>query len=91
MKLTTRSIKPYASEKRHLILREGVPVGLLSKLPNTRTEEHPWKLFLYVGEFVPAETEVRLVTVSYGKSFGESRRELLRIAAEELAKETVNG
>ncbi len=89
MKLTTRKIKNYGSEARHLILHEGVPVGLLTKFPNTRTEEHPWKLFLYEGEFVPCETEVRMVTVSYGTSFGESRRILLGIASEELTKAVV--
>lgn len=82
----TRKIKSYASETRHLIARDGVPVGLLTKLPNTRTDENPWKLFLYDGEFVPGETDVTLITVSYGKSFGQSRRELLDIANRELVR-----
>ena len=65
MGLTTRKLPNYGSERRHVILDQGVPVGLLSKLPNTRTEEHPWKLFLYVGEFVPGETDTRLVTTMF--------------------------
>lgn len=85
MKLSTRKINRRPSRVLfYLIENEGVPVGFLEKFPTTRTEDHPWKLFLYDGEFVPGETSATMITVSYGKSFGESKRELLRIAGEKL-------
>lgn len=86
MKLSTRKIDRRPSKELfYLIESGGVPVGFLQKVsPTTRTEEHPWKLFLYDGEFVPGETSATMITVSYGKSFGESKRELLRIAGEKL-------
>jgi hypothetical protein len=89
MKLATRLIPGCGplKETRLVIEFQGVPVGLLTHFANTRTEEHPWKLFLYdcpVGEWVPGETEAKMVTVSYGKPGATCRRELLRIAAEKL-------
>lgn len=86
MKLKTRKIKKPDREIFYLIIETSkngyeLPRGFMTKFRNTRTEEHPWKLFLYLpGQF----PESRMVTVSYGKSFHDSRRELLRIAEQEL-------
>lgn len=85
MTLTTRKIDRRPSKETfYLIEREGVPVGFLTKYPNTRTEEHPTKLFLYDGPFVPGKTESTMVTVDYGRRFSDSKKILLGIAAKEL-------
>jgi hypothetical protein len=50
-----------------VILRDGVPVGFVSKFRDTRTTTNPWKAFVYRGEFVPGETESALIEAVYRK------------------------
>ena len=51
MKIETVRKASKGSPALHLLKNEeGVIIGMLEKYRNTRTEQHPWKAFLGVGE-----------------------------------------
>lgn len=49
VRITTERIKVRGRANVQLVRRNGVAIGYIEKLPNTRTEAHPWKAFVGVG------------------------------------------
>lgn len=45
--ITIENIKGKSNPSRHLVRRDGCPIGLLEKFRNTSMDTHPWKAFFY--------------------------------------------
>lgn len=91
---TGRSI--HHPERVWIVCNGDRALGLITHRANSRTEEYPYKLFRYRHPWVwgstPDSTEARaydLVTVSYGKSAPETKRELKRILIEKVESDLV--
>jgi hypothetical protein len=86
MRLTTTPLHPKGAKTAfYLIEKDGKPAGYLSQKRAPKGYQEPLQLFLYKGEFRPGSTDVELIGSSYNQCFAYARRELLLMAADELA------